>query len=212
MALRSGQQGPKLPNPLWLAGRISRINQRLKSMAPEKKRHNVQPTPFNVAVATGDMVNLSHIAEGDSIGTRDGEQITVKSVFVDGYLNMNSAATHSYEYVRLVLFYDKSYNGADPDGTILFESAGDPFSTRNDTYKPNVAVLADKKILLDSVKSPSMKFRLSKSWKNGLRINYNGSGAADSNGRANQLMLYVCTDASANGAKVTFGGRVTFHD
>ena len=79
----------------------------VKQLEPEIKHVDINCDATDVT-ASGVVINLVNIAQGDTIATRTGNSITVKSITVEGIIPRSSTlALNVNAYYRVVVFRDR---------------------------------------------------------------------------------------------------------
>jgi len=88
----------------------SRVIQRLvkltRGIAPERKFFDTSLSFINVADTAGAIVQITSIAQGDTVGTRTGNKIRIKALYVQVRVSTQSLAGLAEEYVRFMVVQD----------------------------------------------------------------------------------------------------------
>ncbi len=163
----------------------------VKKFAPEQKYIDVNTDMNNINDATGAVVHVTAIGQGDTMSTRHGDSITVNSLNLRGQFTRNSTtiATPFNTQYRVFVFIDKQQvgdtvptmadviiNPSSPVGALPNLTTLDRFkilfiSPLYDGWRmgitPNVGSLAEQRL--------DFYFDWQGSWK----VNYNGTASTD---------------------------------
>ncbi len=122
-----------------------------------KKLINVEylriATSFTAAPnTTGSVVNMTAIAQGDTITNRQGNKIRAKQLLVQGKIQLHASATDSH--VRMVLVRDNNGSTVAPTIAELYGSAGNMLNNLLKVGDPQTnsrfSILWDKLVLINS--------------------------------------------------------------
>ena len=150
---------------------------------------------------------ISNIGQGDTIETRDGNQIKITSCFIGG----NVVAGDSTNIVRLTLIRWKP--NSTPTADLIYEqtaigSGGAMFSDFNHDYRSDFVVLKDKFITVESSNGQLQKMFTLRAGKQ-PKTTYNDSATSG----ANKLFLIACSDSlAASHPTVTFWCDIKYID
>lgn len=89
--------------------------------AGELKNVDVTAVIPAFGVATGVLTHLNPLLQGTSATTRLGRRVTMKSLYIRGYLTMAATSTLAASY-RVLVVYDKQANAAPPTAAQILES------------------------------------------------------------------------------------------
>lgn len=216
---RAAVRGPSKRGSVFR--QVRSLQSYVSGLKPEVKYTDTSLSSENVTTA-GTVVHVTAIAQGDTIATRTGDQINVRSIDIRGSLDIPSGATPTaFGYYRVALVQDKQ-QVADtaPTAAAIFTSTAPEF------LLPNVAALDRFKIIyLSQLFDPRMMVAdtdftsgvpptqmpvFSFSWTGNIKVRYNGTAGTDiqKNG------LFVVFLTSEGGNTVDFRGlcRVGFTD
>lgn len=170
---------------------------------------------------------LNVMAEGDGPSSRDGRQIRVTNVFVNGliYGGAPIAAPKWDQYVYVALVLDKQTNGLQLSSEDVFQNPSSlpncaPFPLRNLAFTKRFRVLDHKRIFIpvelyfngSAVNSlnGNVEFQLSHRFKVPLECNFSASGAEIANLVDNSIhVIAYCSDPAGN-PKLQYNARVRF--
>lgn len=82
----------------------------------ELKNIDTNPTFPAFGVGTGTLTLLNGVSQGTTATTRLGRRITLKSLYLRGFVGMGATST-GYAPIRCIIVYDKQANGAAPAAT-----------------------------------------------------------------------------------------------
>lgn len=137
-----------------LASKVSTLQRKVRVLKPETKY--IQGSASTTTSASGIIYQLDDVDQGDTVATREGNKIRLKSVSIRGDITGNGAS----QVVRVVLF-----QWSDTTAPIF----GTLFSTSNDVFSPILRTNpGHAKILYD--KTFSCKYSSTGTVNNLLRI------------------------------------------
>lgn len=188
-----------------------KIAQYLKSVLNvEFKEHNVQATA-EALPTTGIITQLTNIAQGDTKSTRDGDQVKLTQIYVNGIIQKHASATATS--VRILLVMDKQTNGAIYTLADLLEdtSASDNIvSANNLDNKFRFKVLYDKVFNVSNSGESRRKYKIFK--KLPIKIRYDGNAGDITDITSWSLSLVAIADEATNTPGHTFFARLRFVD
>lgn len=123
--------------------RISKMKLALKSV--EQKTHDISVTQN--LVSGGVITPLTLIAQGDDIGDREGNQITLSKLYGKIIINGNDTDTGARTY-RVIFFMDKENTGVHPTSGLIMESNTDISSMFNKLRRVRFKILYDQRFVL----------------------------------------------------------------
>lgn len=171
----------------------------------EKHFHTVGSAP--VIDNSGSVLNLTSIAQGDTIQTRTGNSIFIRSISMkfNPYTLQTGVATH----LRLMLIQDnQQVSDTVPSIPEMLESV-DVLSHLKVQTLGRFSVLWDKNVLLDQVSNRQKYFE----YKNHTiqhHVRYNGTTTADI--QKGGLYLVAISDESTNTPLLPYNIRIGFYD
>ena len=179
-----------------LKTQVKTIRRALNAAAPEIKYIDVNQDQSNIPT-TGTVGHVTAIAEGDTLSTRDGQQIKLKSLSIVGRFicatSVNASLGSSY---RIALVVDKQ-QVADtaPSMADMFNGTGSP---RPENLLPNLNSMSRFSYLWISeifyplmmitntsgltsaiVAAPTQGFAFEHNWTGSLSVGYNGANTTD---------------------------------
>lgn len=169
--------------------RIAKLSKSVSSQIRVAARYDSDDTTIG-----GSTYPLCLLAVGDDNGFRDGTAIRIWKVDIFGYIfnNDNGAANESTNVCRLLLTSHKINGGAvTPLNAILQDVASGPRAVNSSRNFVNVSqdkairVYRDRRITskkespntADDFQLPAKTFKLSKTFKGGLKVGYNANTA-----------------------------------
>lgn len=170
---------------------------------------------------SGSVIPLTFLAQGDTNGTRTGNSILPKLLSVRVRAILHASATASV--VRVIIFRDKNYDGANPAVNEVLEITGNEnylsfrnldFSDRFVIYKDWTLNL-DEADTIDKTRSANIKFNTPakgtrrKKW---IHIEYDDTSAAQASSKENQLLMLVLSNEATNTPTVHYKTRFRYLD
>lgn len=171
---------------------LSKVN---KIINCETRFDSLSVTGTALASTSGTFHLLNDMKKGDSIGTREGNCIGLKSICISGQIETLSTGTNLANTVRVMLVYDKQTNGAIFSLADLLYLGGtavqNVISCRNPNTMKRFTVLYDKKINVHSLPSTNAtagagiieqqrrNFKITRSWRQVKKTMYNDNDAGD---------------------------------
>ncbi len=176
----------------------ARIRQMVRSMIAanvELKRYVVAFTGITTSTAGSVSPVTQGIVQGDSLLTRDGDQIIVKNLWIRYQLTMNTGMVNTQ---RLIVFWDNQANGATPAVGEVLNSASwitgyNPVIQQQRRFH----ILLDKAVVASNNGSNTSNNR---EWKFKLnhRVTFLGTtDVATANGRGAMFVLFISDGANA---------------
>lgn len=207
------------PIPMVVSSARNRAPWIKGAIAARKELKYVDVASANyTADTTGTVTALNLIAVGDDNTTRDGRQVTIKSVNIKGRLGPETTAQASAK-CRLLLVWDNAANGAlAAVGDILTSASAQAFPLVNNQQR--FTILYDRSWTLGGqdtttanatwIQAP-VTFDVNAYKTLNAVTQYNGTAAAITSVQNGALLLVTVGDASAGGVFV-LSTRVRFQD
>lgn len=157
------------------------------------------------------VLNIQQLAIGDLSGQRTGNSILARSIYLQGYMNINSAVTVSTRY-SLCLVQDKQQiSDTVPVATDIFDSTSPEARIRvgaSNNTAGRFKVLWRKNGLLIPNHRPTVTF--DKYFKVYSHIKFNGASAFDI--QKNGYYLVLLTSEGTNFPSISLTTRLGYHD
>lgn len=182
------QTGPRTNGTL--TQQVKALQRFVKTLAPEVKY--IDNTLFQTDIpATGAVVHVSAVAQGDTQGTRTGNTINVTGVDLSGNFIRISTDFAGAAFLRVALVQDREQVADTAPSVANIFATGDPVNAL-----PNLDTLERFRILwlspvmdawqmvLDSDRLvagsvPTHKGTYSHSWKGNIKVSFNGTASTD---------------------------------
>lgn len=211
---------PRISARAPITTQVGQIRRALRQTAPEIKYLDVDVSAANVT-ENGQIAYVTAIAQGDTLGTRDGEGIRLKSISFKGRVVMPTSATPTYPgFSRVFLFRDKQNASATPATTAVFlDNVTDPVIARPALDTLNrfellwmSPVFDHRRLVADDgdAQPPTQSCVWDFSWKGDLELRYYGANSTD----LSKNPIYVVYTTSDTADTVDFNGsaRLGFTD
>lgn len=187
---------------------FSRKVKRVLTKAAEKKFHDVSQAGSVSVTSTPVLVDLSSISAGDTDQTRDGDQLTIRSI----HLKYQLVAGDSTNIVRIILFQwfmDTAVAGGGPTAANILQSTTNSMSSYTHDTRFQYKILDDKIVSLDtsSRDSYTLNRRIIKGFKKKIQFS-----AAGTSGTNKIYLLYMSDSAAAPDPGLIYYSRLTFSD
>ncbi len=160
--------------------------------------------------ASGAVVNLTAVGQGDDTTNRQGDKIRAKYLKVSGQVLLNSSATRTS--LRMMIIRDNNGSTTQPAITDMFTDVPAFRNNRNKLGTPQVnsrfTVLWDKFLLLDAVSKNSAQINWSTSLDH--HIYYTGTASTDE-GKGN-CYLFIASSEATNDPEVAIDAMFKFID
>ncbi len=168
-------------------------------------------TVFTVDPNTsGVALNLSAIAQGDTINNRQGNKLRVKHLEVGGIITLHASATNSQ--VRMMIVRDNNGSTTPPTISSLFANAATFFANRLKLGDPQTnsrfTVLWDRFIIMDAGHGLTQKFH----WSTGLdhHVYFTGTSATDEG--KGHMYLFIASNEATNDPVVAANATLKWID
>jgi len=172
-------------------------------------------------VNTGVITLLNGVAQGDDFDSREGRQITVKSVQVRGYFDKLVYTDQAAAHCRMLVIMDQQTNGAAPTMADILQDADEPLSFMNLNNRERFKVLADVHTVLGA-QNATGGFALTTQGDNAWfdiykRVSFNttfgGTGATVASIQKNAIFAVLLSDDAVNTiSRCNWIARVRFTD
>jgi len=201
---------PRISARAPLTTQVSQIRRALRQTAPEVKYADVDVSAANVTTA-GQLVYATQIGQGDTLGTRDGEGVRLKSFDLRGRITMPvDSGSADNLYSRVFVVRDKQNASASPSSaSVIFDYVTNPTMTRVslDTLGRFDVMWAspilDFRRMVSDVDNqasvPTQSNCFSFQWKGDLELRYFGSNSTD----LEKNPIYVVYTIGPNSADAT---------
>ncbi len=160
--------------------------------------------------ATGAVVPLTAIAQGDDIANRQGNKIRAKHMSVRGHIQINASATASHG--RMIIIRDNNGSTTIPTIANLFTDASTMRVGKNKLGDPQsnsrFSILWDYTYTLDAVNHSQLYFKYTETLDH--HIYYTGSAATDEG--KGHLYLFTVSNEGTNDPVVSADCMVKFID
>lgn len=159
--------------------------------------------------SSGELLDWSQIAQGDSAGQREGNSVKLQRLVVRGTVLKNASATNTR--CRIIVFHDKDDTVSAVtdvlDGTAV-ATVNAPMATKNYDNRFKTKILYDKMMLLDT-------YNISRTFKINIPLNfhamYDSTGATD-HSKGVLRCIMITNETGANYPTVTYFGHVSYTD
>lgn len=151
----------------------------------ETKHHEIKLDNYTIQDVARSPIDygLFGIAQGNDNASRDGNQIQVKSIKLNGFIT----GADTYNNIRLLIYKSKN--------VVPMSTAGDAISFNGFVDKDKYIVYKDMYIPLNSTGAYTKRLGYTKLFKgSGLKVKYDGGVAADC---ITEWRLYAVSDSTA---------------
>ncbi len=197
-------------------GRLSRVdrsqNRRIRKLerGPEVKVLDLNQN-FTSVGTTGQIANLSLLAQGDTNITRDGNKIQAKKL--DIRLKLSKTVV-TVDTLRIVIFVDKEQHGADPGLTdLMTTSAVDSFYNINQSQR--FRILKDMTVVInadDTGVGADNVYRIFTINLRNMPIHYIGTAADDASCGKNNIYIFMVALEDTTKSVIRSFSRLYFQD
>ncbi len=151
----------------------------------------------------GDMQLLNGIAQGDTLDTRNGDEITARRILIRGFFD-NSNGTPTDCLVRIILCRQLLGKASTPTmNDILDTSASDPINrAKNMDNKTDWKIYADHTFAMDNSTHSLIPFKMI--YKLNNVVHYNTSGVTSAQIETNGLYLLTMSTVTAGANAPTY--------
>lgn len=173
---------------------------------------NVEKHKFDTAFSTpytntGSVNGLCSIPQGDAEGTRSGNSILAKYVYLNFNCTRNASSTAVSDLIRMCVIVDKEQaSDTSPNFTQIFESAS-PLALLNKLFVGRFTILYDKTFNLTS-DTPYAK--INQMIPLNFHIRFNGSSSVDY--EKNGVYLVTIADSASNLPALVGNVRLAYYD
>lgn len=169
----------------------------------ELNLHNVGPTDITPAAA-GVVYPLSLIAEGDTVATRTGRSIILKSAHIKVH-NTDSLA----EFIRVIVFFDTEQAGVVPVVTDVLNTA-DYRDFKNFNNRKRFAIMYDKTYSTEAWNDNKSMIEYYKRFNR--KIEFRGSAADQASQGQGNLYMIIISQANGVNDSASYAVRLRFSD
>lgn len=195
--------------------RYPKVKGAIRKYRKELKYVDIASTGY-AADTTGSVTLLNGIAVGDDNTTRDGRQVTIKSVQLRGYASPETQTQAPGSY-RVMVVWDNAVSGTAPTiAQILTATTAQSFPLIDNAER--FTILSDKRFVLGYIQNTATQAYADKSVeqidlykKVNAVTQYSGIGATSASVQNGGLYLVTVGD-TANGASCFISTRVRFQD
>lgn len=194
--------------------KLQRDIRKLKS-GQAGKEWKTHETAINTEwTSTGAVVSLTGIAQGDTSGNREGLNIHLQSIQIDG--TYSNGTTGNATKGRLILFMDREVHGTYPTINDVLDSGWTIDSLPDHEKKMRFRILMDRKIIMTpqyNGQTLRRRFKYYKKFKKPKKIFYLGTAATESSQGKNNIYAIVLSEyATPNGITPAMTCRIKFTD
>lgn len=190
------------------------LRSRVAVKSIEKKTHDIDmDVSDQTSTATVHCLNL--IAQGDTIGSREGDEITATSLQMNYRFTAHEGATQATQ-IRVIVFQDTSMYGVMPLATDLLESEN-YLSFKDKHQRKKYKILMDRMWNLGTddgdidLGASSCGKLFPKISRNGVKIRFGGSTATIANAQKNSLFCLTISNQGTYGPEIYLQGRLRFY-
>lgn len=234
---RGGNSIPRFRKPRGFADRVGDLSLRdvaataaaayktgkylVSLMNTEMKTLSTTATGVSVDY-NGTVVNLSNIAQGTDVNTRDGDSILLQYCSMS-VIAFNHASATFGGYVRILVFRDNEQDGVDPTPGNVLDTVGSPMAVvspynfftcmAGTNRKHRFEILHDQVIRLTPTTDITNMLQWEQFYKGGNKhILYDAAASADASNREGALFLLMVSDQPTNTPTVNYFNRILFTD
>lgn len=191
-----------------IAKRVTRLSRFVHSAI--RAKHLDQSFSAASIGSTGSILSMMQCTIGDTDTTRDGNQITIKSVM----LYYSAIVGDTTNAVRLILILDKQPNGAAPTVNDILESTGSvvtPYNPINYQNRTRFKFLMNKFMFVSTNGPEVLGGKYFKKFKKPIVVSYNETSGLPN---TNALWLLAISDSAVGvpNPSVYVQSRVYFYD
>lgn len=178
----------------------------VKSLVNVEFKETVRATNLSPD-ASGTVVSLNAIGQGDDKDDRNGNSIKNKSLLVRMRAEQNSSATNTS--LRVLFIRDKQVNGSTPLVTDVLQAAN-PLSSLNTDYGKRFVVLADSLFSLSSNGTTCSHRKIFK--KLGFHTEFGGTGNSVADINSGAIWMLAVSDEATNTPTLFYNTKVRYLD
>lgn len=188
---------------------LALVNNVRRFINVEVKYHDTTGTTVAIP-ATGTIIGLSDMAQGDGIQNRDGDSVKLLNNVFRATLIEDTVSAYGTQ-IRLILFRGKQENGSGFSATDILESAT-VISPKNYSERFRTKILMDKTYSLNASES-STTYQPTKqvNWVNKL-IGHVEYATASTSIESGGLYLLMLSNQTVNTPSINYHNRLTFTD
>lgn len=199
------------------------FEKRVRAIAKKVNKVDKEIKTIDTSYGSNDPINgtsyfmlLSGVAQGDTADTREGNQISIRSVQIRGYVESDDTPVND-TVCRIIIFRWRRVEGAaNPVIADLLDTDW-VNELRNWAHRKDFRILWDKRILLPKIPlatcTSKRLFEKYIKFKNPIIATFEGAAAPVANCLNNHLfMCLMCDQANLSQANWEINNRVTFTD
>lgn len=165
---------------------------------------------LTLGASQSQIFGLTSLAQGDASNNRTGNSILLRSLYMRGRMEINSAVTSNTRICILLIKDKQQVSDTSPGIADIVTSSTDPDTLVNRNTAGRFKILWRKNYILTPVSGGRNAIDLSKYWKVYDHVRFNGTASSDI--QKNGYYLVVITSESANYPTVVFNARTGYHD
>lgn len=179
---------------------------RLKGLI-NSEMHKLDNVASAVSVVNTGVVDcMNKVATGDSISTRTGNSIYVRSLNIKGSYAIGTSETSNF--IRLAVVLDtQQISDTSPSWTDIYETTS-TLAHLNPATVGRFKVLKDMRIVMNSANKPNGQFELNIPMRHHVRFN----GTADTDIQKGSIYVVYLGSYTTNAPLLNYRARLSFHD
>lgn len=156
--------------------------------------------------STGVVNNLTNIGQGDSVSTRTGNSIFVRSIFGRIAISHNNASNNTFH--RIILFIDtQNVSDTSPAVTDVLQASGITAPLNRETVG-RFKILMDRYFATNTVDTSSKVIKINKQMRHHVRFN----GATSNDIQKGGIYILMLSSEPTNTPSYTYTLRTSYHD
>lgn len=180
----------------------------LKGLVNSERHHT--DTTLTLGSAQSQIFNLVSISQGDTMASRHGNSILLKSIYLRGTMVINSSVTQNTRITVLLIKDKQQIADTNPTITDMLVSSTDPNTLNATGTLGRFKTLWRHTYTLYPVSGGRPSLNIEKYFKLQDHVRYNGVSGGDI--QRNGYYLIVITSEPTNYPSVNINARVSFHD
>lgn len=189
---------------------IAKKNRRiLRKQSPEVKYHDVSSTGTVALAGSSTVVAMCTIPQGDTVETRDGAKVNLKSIHLKGYFQKGASATQS-TFLRVMLV--QSQNDSIPTSATMFRGTPYVTSFRHLDYTGEFRVLHERVYRLDDNNNEGAYFKINWSKFPKKTLAYDRTDTTGTNAKWGKLYFMITSEEATYPASYQVQARIKFTD
>lgn len=165
----------------------------------------VDVTATTTPTTTGTVIHLTGTAQGDTIGTRNGNSVLLKYISFKGLLSWNASANSSFLTMYIVKDIQQ-VGDTTPAVTDFLDTSYGSLGVLNTAYPGRFKILLKKKYVQDAKKPISVDLFI----KTDYHLKYNGTAASDI--QKNGTYLVLISNEATNTPSIQWMARAAYYD